>query len=153
MIADELRAYLSSKIFKKFVPIFNHWAVSNKLNSMARHVVQREMQKLQELKYKKFEVEKIYSLSDVPTKLDASDRLVNADKNSELAQSYIDEVDFAANEEIRNQAKNSIMNKSFNLDLLRNDSFNSLDDHMLKFMNAGVSRTFSNITDFQPFNN
>lgn len=85
---------------------------------MARHVVQREINKLQELKYKKFEVEKIYSLSDVPTKLDASDRMANAEQNSELAQSYVDEVDFAANEEIVNHAKTSIMNKSYNLDLL-----------------------------------
>ena len=118
MIAEELKAYLNHKIFTNFVPIFNHWAVSNKLNSMARNVVQKEINKLNELKHKKFEVEKIYSLSDVPTKLDASEKMANAEQYSELAQSYVDEVDFAANEEVWNQAKNSIMNKSFNLDLL-----------------------------------
>ena len=120
-----------------------------KLNSMARHVVQREINKLVELKYKKFEVERIYSLSDVPTKLDPSENLVNAEQHSQLAQSYVDEIDFAANEEIVNQAKNSVLNKSFNLELMRETSFNSLDDQMLKFLNAGVSRTFSNIEDYQ----
>ena len=118
MIAEELKAYLNNKIFNNFVPIFNHWAVTNKLNSMARYVVQKEINKLHELKYRKFEVEKIYSLSDVPTKLDVSEKIENAEQYSDLAQSYVDEVEFAANEEVRNQAKNSIMNKSFNLDFL-----------------------------------
>jgi len=120
MIAEELKAYLNSKIFSNFVPVFNHWAVTNKLNSMARQVVQKEISKLHELKFKKFEVEKIYSLSDVPTKLDVSDKMVNAEQYSDIAQSYVDEIDFAANEEVRNQAKNSLLNKSFNLDLLSN---------------------------------
>lgn len=117
MIAEELRAYLSSKLFANFVPVFNHWAVSNKLNSMARHIIQKEINKLQVLKFKKFNVEKIYSLADVPTKIDTSDRN-GVEQNSELAQSYIDEVDFAANEEVRNQAKNSALNKSMAFDLL-----------------------------------
>ena len=100
------------------MPAFNRWAVSTKLNSMSSNVVRKELERLHDLKNRKFDVEKVYSLSDVPTKLDTSDKLPNAEQHSELAQSYVDEIEFAANEEVRNQAKNSMMNKSFNFDLL-----------------------------------
>jgi len=100
-----------------FVSSFNHWAVSNKLNSMARGILEKEMHKLHDMRIKKFDVEKIYVLADVPTKVDASDRHAQGN-TSDLSQNYVDEGEFAVNEEAKKQVMQAALNKTVAMELL-----------------------------------
>lgn len=144
--ASTLKAYLGSRVFDNFVSVFNQWAVSSKLSSMRGSRMSQIRRKVEEGRVKRFEVEKIYSLSDVPTRMDFSEKPAWHEQNSELAHSYIDEIPFAANEEVKNYAQKSMLDLPAGLKLSRENSLNSLDDATFKFLVSGFSNTFSNVS-------
>ena len=114
-----LEIYIKDKIFPNFVQIYKDWSRKQIFFSISQNKILKEKKLFSNLKNREFDLERIYYISDVPTRNENS---VTNKNNNSLAESYIDELDFIPNEEI----------KAFFLDnnkppaLKRQDSFNFL---------------------------
>ena len=139
-----MQDYLNRKVFSNLVPVFNQWAVSNKMGSMNRNKKEREMRKIEQWGIKRFNIEQIVCLSDVATRLDFGDRMLAQD--SEQMHGYIDEIPFAAQMEMERVAKNKIGDEGIPY-LTKQPSLSSMDDAGFHLFTKGLSRSFSNFSD------
>lgn len=122
----QLQRTLSDYLYEYYIPVFNRWAVSNKFQSISPNNINYEMRRFDQLKVKKFQLRRIYNVSDVKTMIGGNENMGHElEPMGEPAEPI-----FTEEKDIFEEAKNIVKEKEeeeeqeqddldFNIELLR----------------------------------